>query len=66
MNAEFGSIGTIEIVFRDRSHDSLIYTDTIGYQVGGGALSVTRQTGESEIIPIDLVHRISFKLNQGE
>lgn len=66
MNAEFGNIGTIEVVFRDRSFDSLIYADCIGYQVGGGALSVTRQTAESEIIPLDLIHRISFKLNQGE
>lgn len=66
MNAEFGNIGTIEVVFRDRAFDSLIYADCIGYQVGGGALSVTRQSGESDIIPLDLIHRISFKLNQGE
>ena len=68
MNAEFGAIGTVSITFRDRFQDSLIYNDVIGYQIGGNAVSVTRQSNESEIIPLDLVSRVSFKLNeqQGE
>ncbi len=67
MNAEFGAIGTTTVVFRDRHSDTLIFDQTVGYQVGGGAISVSLATGENEIIPLDLISKVSFKLNeQGE
>ena len=66
MNANFGDIGTIIVNFRDRLNDTLVYDNVIGYQIGGGAVSISRTTGENEIIPLDLISNISFKLNELE
>ena len=63
MDANYGDIGTITITFRDRRNDTLIFDNVIGYQVGGGALSVARQTGENDIIPVDLIQNVTFKMN---
>ena len=64
MNANFGDIGTITINFRDRRNDTLIYDNVVGYQIVGGAVSISRATGENEIIPLDLISNVSFKLNE--
>lgn len=64
MNANVGEIGTIHIMFRERFNDSIVYANVIGYQVGGGALSVMLEDGENIVIPIDLIQRISFKINK--
>ena len=66
MNANFGDIGTIIVNFRDRLNDTLVYDNVIGYQIGGGAVSISRTTGENEIIPLDLISNVSFKLNELE
>lgn len=66
MNANFGDIGTIIVNFRDRRNDTLMYDNVVGYQIGGGAVSISRATGENEIIPLDLISNVSFKLNELE
>lgn len=58
-----GPLATAQIFFRDRFIDPVIYNDVIGFGVGGGAVQVMRETGESFVFPLDLVLRLEHKQN---
>jgi hypothetical protein len=66
MNGNFGDTGFIFIRFRDKESESVCYNNVIGYQAGGGALSVSLDTGSNMIFPLDLIEVVQFDLNEKE
>ena len=64
MNAEFGAIGTVTITFRDRFQDTLIYSDVIGYQIGGGAFGVTEKNGKTTIYNWDEISSVVHEIKE--
>jgi hypothetical protein len=57
---------SLEVVFRDRKDDTLIYQDILGYQVGGGVLGVTNRDGVTKVHPLDLIKEITHIVHEAE
>lgn len=53
----------VTISFRDRFRDSVFFDNVVGFGVGGGAVQVVLETGESIAIPLDLINQLTHKPN---
>lgn len=66
MTQENQKLATVAIKFRDRTQDSIIFDNVIGYQVGGSAILVAIDTGVTRIYPLDLVAEIEHIVHENE